>query len=251
MRPWNEIMRSLPPPAQLLDLEIEDLSGIVLEILVDQYPPYNDLRFKEFTDRFNAYAGAEEQRLRIAFAEAWAWLRSEAFLAEIENPFGTSHYFVTRRGRRVGTRAELEAYRRADLLPRMTLDPILQRDAKPQFDRGQYELAVFAAFKEVEVRVRERTGLPAELIGTKLMRRAFDSQSGPLRDPGAETSEADSLAHLMAGAIGFVKNPASHRRVRFDDPGQVAKLILFADLLLKIIDSRPAAQTQPPPSPGP
>jgi hypothetical protein len=44
---------------------------------------------------------------------------------------------------------------------------------RPQFLLGDYELAAFAAMKEVEVRVRDEAGLPNSLIGVKLMQEAF------------------------------------------------------------------------------
>jgi len=41
------------------------------------------------------------------------------------------------------------------------------------FLRGDYDVAIFQAFKEVEVAVRTRGGFSATDIGTDLMRRAF------------------------------------------------------------------------------
>jgi len=70
------------------------------------------------------------------------------------------------------------------------------------------------------------------------MRKAFDADSGPLADMNVERSERESRAHLFAGAIGSYKNPHSHRYVDLDDAAEAAEIILMANHLLRIVDSR-------------
>jgi uncharacterized protein (TIGR02391 family) len=103
------------------------------------------------------------------------------------------------------------------------------------FLRGDYDVAVFQAFKEVEVAVRKAGKYDDELIGTKLMRKAFDPEVGPLRPEGLVLSEREAIAHLYAGAIGYCKNPQSHRDVQLRRT-EAARLIVFASYLLEDVE---------------
>jgi len=47
-------------------------------------------------------------------------------------------------------------------------------------------------------------------VGVQLMRAAFDETPAP-SDPNEPDPERGALAHVFAGAIGFFKNPPSHR----------------------------------------
>jgi uncharacterized protein (TIGR02391 family) len=44
------------------------------------------------------------------------------------------------------------------------------------------------------------------------------------------------MMELFKGAIGLFKNPTSHRPVDYDDPTLASEVILFADLLLRLLD---------------
>ena len=91
------------------------------------------------------------------------------------------------------------------------------------------------AMRTVEERVRELAGVGNEEIGIKLMQRAFGS-GGVLRDDEADPGEAEAQMALFWGAIGFFKNPASHRRVHYEDATEASEAVLLADLLLRILD---------------
>jgi uncharacterized protein (TIGR02391 family) len=129
------------------------------------------------------------------------------------------------------------------LLPIDVLDPALVAKALPDFENGNFDLAVFAAFREVEVRIRDRANLTPTDIGTALARKAFDVKQGPLTDlSNPDGGEKQAYSDLFSGALGAFKNPSSHRIVNYDDPNIAASLILFANTLLAIIDQRASSR---------
>ena len=171
------------------------------------------------------------------FAEAWAWLNAHAFVSMLPGQTSPDARRVTEEGQRaleLGL-ARLHAAQRleVDLLPDLA-------KAKRQFLQGDYEEAVFAAFRAVEEQVRGKAAMTAGDLGVKLMRQAF-KPGGPLSDAQAEAGEQDALSSLFAGAIGVFKNPSSHRTVTYDDPAVAAEAVLLADLLLRLLQRTPPA----------
>jgi uncharacterized protein (TIGR02391 family) len=118
----------------------------------------------------------------------------------------------------------------------MELHQTLASSVRLQFLMGEFELAAFAALREVEIRVRTLGNFSDEKLGVALMAAAFNPQSGPLTDPEAEGGEREAVMALFRGAIGTFKNPSSHRAVDYDDPTLAAEVVLLADLLLRLRD---------------
>src|SRR2546426_6439528 len=128
-------------------------------------------------------------------------------------------------------RQDLTAYQKASRLPKQLLHPVIAQKVWAQYIRGEYDTAVFQAFKEVEVAVREACRYQPTDLGVQMMWMAFDHEKGPLTDPDRPIAERKALAHLFAGAIGSYKNPTSHRHVRIDADEAIEMLILGSHLL--------------------
>lgn len=220
-----EDVRSLPLP---------DLSLNLLRSLAPE-PNFNNLiqGFKQ-REGYGQLAPSDLDILLARLSDAWAWLESHALIGpSSKNPQG-GWCRLTSTGQ-----ALLED---PDALSKVWADDRLAGDLHPalssarsNFALADYETASFSAMKAVEVEVRKVSGLPNELVGVALMRKAFGPKDGLLRDPGAEGGEQQAIADLFAGAIGAYKNPASHRTVRFDDAVEAAEVIQLADLLLRVV----------------
>lgn len=181
-------------------------------------------------------------KVLFALMEAWQWLECEGFVAQRPTsllgrttvPY-TTEYFVTRRGLSVETPEDLESYRKVNLLPKARLHPIITQKVWSLFLQGDYDTAVFRAFKAVEVAVRKAGKYDDTDIGVALMRKAFNVNDGNLTDPNQQPAEKQARSDLFAGAIGSLKNPGSHREVEITAE-EAAEVIIFASHLLRIVD---------------
>jgi uncharacterized protein (TIGR02391 family) len=224
MRLWDH------SPEELTTIPLPDLALLVLA----------DFKQREGWHKGNWITEANHhQHEHVAYAnlgnrllEAWAWLDAPAFVSRRFDQSTTDSRRVTEEGERaleMGlTRLHAAARLEVELLPELD-------KAKRQFLAGDYEEAVFAAFRIVEEDVRARSGADKGDLGVPLMRTAFNPYSGALTDLNAEMGEREAMSALFAGAIGAFKNPISHRTVSYDDPLLAAEAVLLADLLLRLL----------------
>ena len=228
----------LPDAKALLELEPEELAGVLLQYLNSLSPSeQRDLNRYNFglNSTVQEYPQDQQEDVSRALMEAWVWLEREGLLVPKPGSQG-DWVFISRRGRQLTTRSHVDQYRQANLLPRCVLHPRIAHKVWASFLRGDYDTAVFQAFKEVEVRVREVAQFADTDIGVKLMRNAF-RERGPLADDAAPKAEQRALSDLFAGAIGSYKNPHSHRSVTIE-PSEVVEMIILASHLLCIVDKR-------------
>ena len=174
---------------------------------------------------------------RESLVEAWAYLQQLGFIAPNTEQMGYGWIFVTRRGREAAESAV--AFEQSEVrarFPATMFHRLLRGAAYDAFVRANFQQAIADAFRILEVRVRGASGL--EGIGAPLMRAAFNEDRGPLRSESGDKGEREALAHLFAGAFGWVRNPVSHRDAPADDVAHAIEQLMLASLLLRIVDER-------------
>ncbi len=242
----------VPDSTVLLEMEPEQLGELLLQVFSTEDFGRNmfcvaNFRSELYSTHEPAYPRDTQETVLRAITEAFAWLESQVLIVPADSTNGANGWrILSRRGERLAAPKDWQAYRKASLLPKELLHQEIHKEVYTSFVQGDYETAIFKAFKSVEIAVRNAiNGSPNEL-GVKLMRKAFSPESGPLtlKSQDVLNSEKEATQHLFAAAIGLLKNPSSHRTVSFDDVAEVVESLMFASLLRRIVDSRVASSEE-------
>jgi uncharacterized protein (TIGR02391 family) len=117
---------------------------------------------------------------------------------------------------------------------------VVQR-CKEAFDSDRFDEAILAAMKGVEDAVRRSAGAQPDDVGVKLVSQAMGPPN-PVIAISAIPAEQEGAHALFRGAIGFFKNPHSHRFVEVSDRIRAFETLVFASLLLHLLDDAAAAK---------
>jgi uncharacterized protein (TIGR02391 family) len=118
------------------------------------------------------------------------------------------------------------------------LHPEVRAVAERYVESNSIEVGIFEAFKAINNRVRELTGL--DLDGVQLMNKAF-SDARPvilLADLSSQTGRniQAGFRFLFTGAVQGLRNPDAHEQFRPLDPEEGFEALAFASMLMRRLD---------------
>ena len=231
-----------PDPDVLLALPPEELGPIILRLAFEARPngPIlpNDVEAQVNGNHAgqNGYPVGKRPDAYLALSEAWNWLKVHGLVVPTDP--SAPWLQVTRRGAALMKTGEFAAFTKAAAFPKSLLHPKIADAVWLDLARGDFETAIFRAFKTLEIAAREAAGLSASDYGVDLMRKAFHPTNGPLTDMEKVPSEREAVSALFAGAMGCYRNPNTHRELETAGHSEVQEIVMLASHLLRIVDSR-------------
>lgn len=229
----TDLHPGLPELAALEQMSAADAAEYLLPILVRRWEGGRQAIKLDWLHSVEKTVSSEEGRLVLS--EAWQWLLREGLLVPSTNTDlldPTGCFVPSSAGREAKAPGALSEVRQARALPTDLLHPTVQATALLEFHRGYYGTAISAAFRSVDVRLRQLC--PEIPPATRDFARAAFSTStpGPLADTREDVppGERDALAHFFAGALGRYRNPTAHRDIDFTAREAVELLILASHL---------------------
>ncbi len=229
---------------QVLELDADDLAGILIEYLHSMPPEErrNAMRTSVIASDDMVPPGHRRQDVSLAVIEAWTWLIREGLVVPYPLDARPDWYTFSRKGDTLKTRSQLAEYRQRARMPKELLHTALVHKSWSLYLKGEYDTAVFQAFKEVEVAVRGAGGFKDNDFGPSMIRAAFrpagNTPGGPLHDATEPAAEQEALSNFVAGAYARVRNPTAHRHGVVNDSTEAFEMLVVASHLLRIVERR-------------
>jgi uncharacterized protein (TIGR02391 family) len=241
----NVIIAQYPTVEQLLAAPVREIERILLRYVVEycadgMHPmvtrdAISNGLFDTNGYPYNAQARAEVPRV---IGRAWKGLEDAGFIEEPDPANGKNGYRVpSASGKNAHAEADYEGARMRSKFTREMFHPALPDSAWNAFTVGDYDTAVFEAFKSLEVAVRAKGGFLSTDFGAALMKKAFDPDTGPLRDKAAPRPRQKARCELFTGAFGEIRNPKGHNDPTITDALVAAEELMAAGVLRRIVDN--------------
>lgn len=242
-----DLASRVPDVEVLLSMEVEELAGFVLEAAKNQiqtmggYTHAGNAAGEAFGYPFGqTYSKHRQHEVRLAIAEAFTWLQAQGLLVPAPDHNGSNGFLVlSRKAATLKNNSEFSSYLASRRFPAEMIHERIRPRVWPLYLRGDFDMAMLAAMREVETAVREAAGFGSEKYGVNMMREAFKI-GGKLHDQAQQAPEAEAVANLFAGAVGAYKNVGSHRSVDHVGAEEAAEIITLASQLLRIVATRKA-----------
>jgi uncharacterized protein (TIGR02391 family) len=239
----NPLKQAIPDSEILLNLPVEELAHQLLKIAKESLNNQGMTHIQNITsmvydhnNQANGYPQGKSEEINLAVYEAWNWLKVQGLLIPAEGSNGSSGFLrLGRRAGRLVDDAAFKSYAIAVKFNKDLLHPRIRNDVWLNLLSGSYDTAVFVAFKELEIAVREKAGFDNSRYGTDMIRLAFAPNAGVLTDKTLTKAEQEGMSGLMAGAISLFKNPQSHRNVDISEPDKAYQLVIMASHLIGIV----------------
>jgi uncharacterized protein (TIGR02391 family) len=118
------------------------------------------------------------------------------------------------------------------------IHPDLPPKVKRLFDDGHFPEATSLAFKYLDKRVQEDSGLTES--GLKLMMAAFDGATPKVKlnslTTTSEKDEQQGFRFIFAGGMQGIRNPRAHEPSIVDDPDICLDHLSFVSMLLRRLE---------------
>jgi uncharacterized protein (TIGR02391 family) len=154
----------------------------------------------------------------------------------MSDPFSVFERFV-RNAKHVGQRNESEP-REVHPFDERNIHPDIAGVSLKLFDDGHYSQATFEAFKLLDKKVQEISGIQES--GHKLMMQAFNEASPKIELNDLSTisdkDEQMGFKFVFAGSMSAIRNPRAHDITA--DPIDLCLHLSFASVLLRTFEGR-------------
>jgi uncharacterized protein (TIGR02391 family) len=237
----DQILFQLPTAERFLELTEGELELVLLYSIKDGTSSTERMFTRDGTlSELYRLTGGYDMRSRAdverVLRRAWRSLEDAELIEEPDPTNGRNGYrVVSKKGREVTTRVDLEAAKTRGWLSPELLHADLVGAPLSAFQSGYYDSAVFEAFKTVENKVRKLGGYSDTDIGVELMKKAFDPTTGPLTDRSAPIIRQRARQSLFAGAMGALRNPKAHGDPTITDPREAIEELMTASLLIRML----------------
>jgi hypothetical protein len=241
--PVNAIIVQYPSAEQLISATPIDIERILLKHIVeycaDGMHPWatrDDVGARLFEPGGYAYSVQARAGVARVIGRAWKKLEDLQFIEEPDPDNGKNGFRMpSAEGRAANAAADYVAVSARSRFTREMFHPDLPDAAWNAFSSGDYDTAIFA-FKAVEVAVRKKGRYASNDYGAALMKKAFDPNTGPLRDQAASPHRRKARCELFTGAFDEIRNPKAHNDPTITDTIVAVEELMTAGVLRRIVD---------------